>query len=185
MKLSIQNIFMVVIVLAPLSVFSQISLTIDPNLKKPSREILSVAHEADVKATTQSILQAYEKYASLYDKNTRLVTSESVKRFRDLFVPDATLPPDFKEQIREAISVQEYGDEVITNLQTEGVQMKFESAILKEIKYDADGFFVSVVELEKTRYNYLGTDGEVKHTTSGKQMKQTIYMLLPEKTPTR
>ncbi|MEP7321556.1 MAG: hypothetical protein ABI761_06540 [Saprospiraceae bacterium] len=171
--------------LAPMMVISQITVKIDPNLKKPTHDILNAEQEVKVKETTQRIFLAYQQHASLYDKKSNLVTSETVRQFRDLFVPDATLPPDFMEQIREEIPVQEYGDKVITNLPTVGVQMIFDEASLKEIKYDPDGFFISIVEIQKTRYNYLDSKGEIRNSTSGKPMKQTIYISIPEKSPDR
>jgi hypothetical protein len=176
MKTLIVIFSMVLLAGIPYSVFCQVNLRIDQNLKKPPSSVMSEEKKAEVIQTTTNILSAYAQRISMRDPDSKLVTTEMTNRFLELFIPTATLPADFKEEVRDYMQIRDYCNEVFLKLKLEGIQVILNDFLLREINYDPDGFFKVVVDITKTRYNYLNASGQLVKSSSGKRMKQTMVI---------
>ena len=174
MKRSFVSLSLILLAVVADNLYAQVNLRIDPNIKKPAASIMSAEKEAEVLQTTKNILNNYTQRISLRDPNSKIVTSEMINSFSELFAPTATLPDDYKAEVREVMQIRDYCNEIFLKMKLDGIQVVFNDFLLKEIKDDPDGFYKVYVDVTKTRYNYLNAAGKVEKSTSGKRMKQTM-----------
>ncbi len=179
MKQSILKALMVVLSGVPVMLISQVNLRIDPNIVKPSVSELSQEKEATLLETTKDIINAYAERISMLDPVNNFVSNEAAENFRKLFHASATLPEDFKKEIRLDIPIVNYCDEVSTKLENVGIQVSLDDIVLKEIMYDPDGYYKMKLGITKTRYNYINTSGMPETNSSGDVIKQVMTISIP------
>jgi hypothetical protein len=137
---------------------------------------ISVGLKGQIIGIVEQHLNAYAQAASLLDERERRVTSASIDRFRALFNAAAELPEDYLEFVpSQPVTLSKYCNDVSLRLETRGVQVQINSARLLEIIDDQTGFYVVVVEVDKSIYNYLSEKGGAKTSTSGRHFKHKFY----------
>jgi hypothetical protein len=121
-------------------------------------------------------LAAYAEAATLLDKSKNRVTGESIARFKSLFNAAAELPKDYLEFVPDRpASLNEYCNDVFQRLEVRGVQMRINAARLVSIIDDPSGFYVVVVQVDKSVFNYLSESGGEKISPGGQHFKQEIH----------
>lgn len=174
MSIKIRYIIFFITVFA-LTVNAQtVRVQMSPNISVPSSN-WDNKKLVEIRKSLEDCLTDYVKYGSLFDEQKKKVTSNSIDNFHKLFFPGAKLVKDFVEHIpAERISIREYSSSVYNLLQMYGVQFKIEEAIIEEIRYDPAGFYVPVVKIEKSIYNYVKSSGKVE-VISGRFFTQYFH----------
>lgn len=143
--------------------------------KYPSN--LETSDRTKVVASVRDLLNEYATAATLLDNKQRKVTSNSINQLRGLFNPTARVIKDYEEYIQgESIDIRTYTDQIFNRMLRTGLKVKIESASLKEVKYDPDGYWIAIVELDKSFYNAATASQEVKDISSGRFMKQLMQV---------
>lgn len=124
-------------------------------------------------STSEILLTEYVRAARLVDETRNRVTSESIARFLSLFNSNTLVVKDYVEYIpEEPVKIKDYASGVFNRLENKGVQMKLNKVELVEIKDDPSGFFVVVLAVEKSIYNYIDQKQIVKIVPSGRIFSQ-------------
>jgi len=144
-----------------------ITLTKDPNfIVDPSINSTDLNQIVELLETT---INEYAAAAKLLDETERRVTEGSIDRFQRLFTPSARILQDYAEFIpRDPVSFRDYALEVYNALRLQGVQVVVKSAVLKEVRSTATGFYVPVITVTKTLYNSLSSNGSINSITTGR-----------------
>lgn len=159
----------------------EVRLEIAPDLKvSPGSGFTEEDTKKQILNGLQEILDEYAEAATLKDKNRGLVTGESIERFHALFSPTAKIVDDFREYPSEEIPYNDYSSRVYSLMESEGVQVSIEEAVLKEVIDDPAGFYVLVMEVEKSIFNQLNSSGRVEDNTSGRYYTQEFRLDIPK-----
>ncbi|MEL7118075.1 MAG: hypothetical protein AAFO07_01500, partial [Bacteroidota bacterium] len=159
----------------------QIRLRVSPQLLAPSTAVLSNSDRDNAVRELEAFLNTYAQLATLRDEEAGgQVTENSVRNFRDIFNPSASIVKDFVENIPQGgISLREYTDQVFgSRLRVEGLQFNINEAELLEIRDIGGGFLSFKVKVVKIFYNYLGSDARVVNGVV-RPSEQNIYFEVP------
>ncbi len=140
-------------------------------------ETLSSQDRETVVETINDFINDYADAAPLLDKKLNKVTSESVNRFKNMFLSNATLVKDYEEFVTEEsiVELETYYNDVANTMEVHGLQVVVAEPLLAEIKDDGN-FWVARVRLQKEFYNYIDTDNQVRESTGGRSQEQELWI---------
>lgn len=157
-----------------------VKVEVAPNLKiSQGSDVWFPVKKNQILKTLQKGMNEYAQAATLRDPERNRVTSASVERFHNLFSATATIVDDFMEYPSGSIPYKDYSAKVYSLMPLQGVQARIDKATLKEIIDDPAGFYVLVVDVEKSLFNYLTSAGKLG-MSSGRVFKQEFRFDIPK-----
>lgn len=155
-------------------------LEIAKDVKYPPEDVLSLEDRGRLIEAIELRLNQYAEAATLLDKSSRRVNTESIKRFQSLFTSTALLPKDFEEyESGSPIRLDDYCKLVNSRLGRHGIKVKIEKATLTEVANNSEDYLVFDLEVEKRIYNYVNSEYVVREVPSGRIKRQTIRFDVP------
>jgi len=146
--------------------------------KSPDLQLATSISEEELSqiiTTLEATLNEYGEVATLYDKDQKRVTEESINKFYELFSPTAEVMKDYAEYIpEELVPFKDYSLEVYNMFKTKGIQVRIERAVLTEIKVDLSGFYTPTVIVTKKIFNTLSANGTTNSIATGKTIAQKM-----------
>lgn len=141
---------------------------------------LSIQDRQTIIQTLEKVLNEYGEAARFIIDGENQVTAAAVERFERLFSPTARIVKDYTENIpNDLIAYKDYSSNIFALMPVQGLQLRLEVIELSEIQDDPAGFYVAIVRVEKSTFNYVNAQGEVK-TSSGRFFEQQFRFDIPK-----